>query len=100
MLPVSFTLDADYKLTRIKVLKLQGADKAPVPQPVWHLIATSPRDSIRGFLFGVGVPGMTNAPDCTKVGALEPGTTYRIFVEAGRYRGVADFQSRLSGDAP
>ena len=97
--PVSFTLDGSYRLSSIKVVELSAYLTNKYVTPVWYLISKTNSAPVRGFLYGLPVPGMTPAlPDSTPKNLL-PHVPYRLLVEAGRAKGNQDFQTREAGDS-
>jgi hypothetical protein len=82
--PVVFGLDRDYKFASIKVIA-EGDD-----EPLWHLVSDGKEwtdknpqhGSARSFFYGENIRGMKPAVEGAKPGAIEPGTKYRLIVEA------------------
>ena len=97
--PVSFTLDGRYRLSSIKVVELSAYLTNKYVTPVWHLISKTNSAPIRGFLYGMPIPGMAPAIPDSKPKNLTPNVAYRLFVEAGRAKGSQDFQTREAGNA-
>ena len=98
VLPVSFTLDGKYRLSSIKVVELSAYLTNKYVTPVWHLISKTNSAPVRGFLYGLPIPGMAPALPDSKPKNLLPNVAYRLFVEAGRAKGNQDFQTREAGD--
>ena len=99
VLPVSFTLDGKYRLSSIKVVELSAYLTNKYVTPVWHLISKTNSAPVRGFLYGLPIPGMAPARPDSKPKNLLPNVAYRLFVEAGRAKGNRDFQTREAGDS-
>ena len=91
--PISFLLDGQYNLTSVKVVLLNQFETNKFTPPLWHLVGYTNVPPTQGFLYGQRIPGMrprmTNAPPHQ----LEPNTSYRLFVEAGRAKGQIDFRT-------
>jgi hypothetical protein len=90
--PISFGLDHPYELTEIKVISASALRTNSKPPLLWHVVTSSNSVPTRGFLYGMNIPGMKPASDAPRPAALEPNEVYRIFVSAGRARGVVDFR--------
>lgn len=89
--PISFTMNGEYKLTRVKVVPVAALSEK-TPLPVWDLVTTTNSAPVRGFLYGLPIDGMKDSKLLAKAEDLIPDVPYRIFVEAGRAKGQADFK--------
>jgi len=89
--PVVFFLDRQLKLTTVKVVPVSDIETNKFPQPVWHLISDSNSVPVREFNYGVPLGGMRPAMKETAPEPLEPGVSYRLFVEAGSQKAQHDF---------
>ena len=86
---VTFSLDAWYQLTRIRVEDLP-VDGTP-PNVVWHLVGKSlPLNSL---LYGRAPEGMKPLVQGANPEPLKPEVPYRLIVEAGRRRGTNGFRT-------
>jgi hypothetical protein len=86
-----FFLDRQLKLTTVKVVPVSDIETNKFPQPVWHLISDSNSVPVREFNYGVPLGGMRPAMKETAPEPLEPGVSYRLFVEAGSQKAQHDF---------
>lgn len=93
-LPVIFGLDQEWKLTRLQVMPLTEASNAS-PKCAWNLTSSKGSTPTRGFAYGDDMPGMQALGG--GAAKLIPGTPYRLQVEAGRARGIADFTPQAAG---
>jgi hypothetical protein len=86
---VTFTLDAIYQLTRIRVEDVPADGSKP--KIVWQVVGKSlPLNSL---LYGRDPAGMKPFLDGAKAEPLLAGVPYRLFVQAGRRQGSADFKT-------
>jgi hypothetical protein len=91
ILPVVFGFDSEYRLTAVSVLPAASETNKSVA-PLWTQVAPKGSAPVRGFVYGLNIPGMDPAPN--GIPKLEPGASYRIHVEAGSAHGDAQFQTR------
>lgn len=89
--PVTFGLTHIQRLTMIKVVPLSALATNKFPQPVWHLVSVSNSVPLKSFVYGQNIGGMKAAIAGSRPVPLEPGVTYRLFVEAGAIKGQHDF---------
>jgi hypothetical protein len=87
----TFTLGKDYRLTSVKVIRLDELQAKGFAHPLWELVADSTSSPTSVFMYGFAIEGMH-----TKVADAEPvplvtNVTYRVLVTAGRYKGQHDF---------
>lgn len=92
-LPTLFLLDREYPLTRVTVVSAAGTNGTKA-KPAWELQAAKGSNPVRGFAYGEALAGMKVA---TPPAGLQPGSAYRIEVEAGRARGAQEFTVRGAG---
>lgn len=97
--PVSFKLDAKYRLTSIKVIPLDIYKTNHFGLPVWHLNSVSNSAPIHGFIYGMNIQGMKPAKSNTQPERLKPDTSYKVLIEAGRARGEDVFRTSGSIEA-
>lgn len=86
---VTFSLDAWYNLTRIRVEDVP-ADGTP-PKVLWHLTGTSL--TVNSILYGRDLEGMKPVPPVSSAEPLKAGVPYRLILEAGRRRGTHNFRT-------
>jgi len=97
--PVSFSLDGTYALTMIKVVPVSALQTNKFATPAWYLVTKTNSAPTKGFLYGGKVQGMNPSDLKPHPDALEPDTTYRLFVEAGRATGQVDFRPAAAAPA-
>ena len=87
---VTFTLDAPYQLTALRVqdIPLDGS----TPQIVWDLVGRSVPTS--SLLYGRVPKGMQPRSTNSPVVPLNAGAPYQLIVEAGRRKGTNHFTTR------
>jgi hypothetical protein len=90
-IPVFFGFDRKLKITEIRVVPVTDALTNKYPHPIWHMITDSNSVPTKGFLYGEYVPGMRPAVKGAIPDPLEPGTKYRLLVQAGSLKAQHDF---------
>ncbi len=91
--PVFFGFDRKLKFTDIKVVPVAAVTTNKYTLPIWHMISDSNSVPTKGFLYGENVPGMRPAVKGAIPDPLEPGTKYRLFVQAGPVKVQHDFDA-------
>ena len=86
--PVSFTLDDNYQLTSVKVVK------AGTREVLWHLIADGKQAPTKAFIYGQRIRSMGFADDNRMAEPLQPDVSYELQVAAGRHKGKIIFQTK------
>jgi len=89
--PISFWFDRKVKMTSLKVVPVFDLETNKFPQPVWCLVSDSNSLPVKEFTYGMRIPGMHPALKGALPDPLEPGITYRLFVEAGKQKITHDF---------
>jgi hypothetical protein len=89
--PVIFTLGQPYQLTSVKVVSVSALESNKYALPVWELKSDSVSAPIKLFAYGQRIQGMKPAVANARPEALEHGTIYRLFLEAGRLKAQHDF---------
>jgi hypothetical protein len=97
---VNFTLGDTYRLTALKVVSVSALESNKYALPAWELKSDSNSVPVKMFSYGDRIRGMKPAVDNTRPEPLEPGTTYRIFVEAGSLKAQHDFTADASAGPP
>jgi hypothetical protein len=87
----TFTLGKEYRLTSVKLIRLDELKTKGFAHPLWELVADSKSYPIRIFLYGRGIPGMHPKVEDMQPDPLETNVTYRLMVAAGRLKGQHDF---------
>jgi len=94
MIPVTFSLAPQCKLTEISVVPLAAWETNKLVLPLWHLVADTNATSLKLFVYGQRVRGMKPAVPGAHAEPLQPDVTYRLFVTAGSAKGQHDFQAK------
>jgi hypothetical protein len=89
--PVMFGFDRKLKLTSVEVIPVSDIETNKYPQPIWHLVSDSNSVPTKGFQYGMDVPGMRPATKGVIASQLEPGTKYRLLIQAGSLKATHDF---------
>ena len=97
VIPVTFMLNEEYKLTSIKVFTAEELRQRKYPRPIWHLVSITNPVPVTDFQYGGTVKGMRLADAKAGPEPLKPDETYKVVVEAGKkLRGEREFKSRGS----
>jgi len=91
--PVTFGFDDPVKFTEIKVVPLNEWLANHHALPLWHLVSDSNSVPLTAFVYGQGIRGMKPLVPGARPRPLELNTTYRLFVQAGSFKGEHDFQA-------
>ncbi len=89
--PLVFGFDRSLKLKSIKVVPVSDIQTNKYPHPLWYLISDSNSVPTKDFVYGAQIRGMRPNVKGAVAEALEPGVPYRLFVEAGAFKGEHDF---------
>jgi hypothetical protein len=89
--PILFGFDRKLKLKLIQVIPVRDIETNKYPHPIWHLISDSNSVPIETFVYGQPISGMRLAVQGATADPLEPGTKYRLLVEANAFKGAHDF---------
>jgi len=89
--PIVFGFNHKLKLKSIQVIPVSEIETNKYPHPIWHLISDSNSVPTKTFVYAQPIRGMR--PDVAGATAdpLEPGTKYRLLVEANSFKGEHDF---------
>jgi hypothetical protein len=97
--PIAFTFDGRYALTSLKIFEVNALATNKHAAPLWHMVAKSRSEPLKGFIYGLPIRGMKPAGTNADQAFLMPEVPYRLVVQAGRARGQIDFKATLtSGD--
>ena len=88
-----FGVNRQLKLTELKVVPLAGFQTNKNVLPLWHLVSDSNSVPVKSFFYGQMIRAMKPAIKGTHPASLEPNTTYRLFVVAGKVKGEHDFET-------
>ena len=88
---ITFALDRNCRLTSVRVVVSRDADTNRYPHALWHLVSKKGSKVTDGFAYGFPIEGMVPAVSNSVPARLQPGTTYRLLVEAGKLKGTNDF---------
>jgi hypothetical protein len=95
--PVYFTLNDDFKLTRVKVVPLEDDGQVdPSTMPVWDLVSDSNSAPTRAFFYGQHIKGMKPALSNVQPDALTPGVVYRIQLSSGKLTAALNFKTEAT----
>ena len=90
--PIIFMFNQKLKLTSIRVDELAAYESNKYVLPMWRLTSASNSVPTKEIVYGANIPGMH--PDVKGAAAepLQPGVTYRLFLEAGSVKAEHDFK--------
>jgi len=88
---INFSLGNPFQLTAVKVVSVSAFESNKYALPVWELKSDSNSVPVKLFSYGERIRGMKPAIATAVPEPLVPGTTYRIFVEAGSLKAQHDF---------
>ena len=91
--PVSFQFDQPYQFTEIRVVAAADEKTNKYPHAVWHMISDSNSVASKLLQYGAPMRGMKPKIPRGQPEPLEPDVVYRLYVNAGRARGVTNFQT-------
>jgi hypothetical protein len=94
MLPITFTLDDEYRLTELKVVEAEEYKTNKYAHPVWHLISDSSSSPTKGLIYGSKVKGMKPSIPKGRSESLHADTVYLLLIEAGKSHGEVNFKTR------
>ncbi len=89
--PITFGFSRRLKLKSVKVIPVTDISTNRYPHPIWYLLSDSNSLPVKDFFYGGNIPGMRPAVKGAVPDPLEPGTVYRLYVEAGDFKGEHDF---------
>jgi hypothetical protein len=89
--PIIFGFDRKLKLTLVKVVPVATFETNKYALPIWHLTSDSNSVATKDFAYGSTIQGMRPAVKGASPEPLQPGVKYRLFVEAGAFKGEHDF---------
>ena len=87
----TFVLGNDYRLTSLKVIRLDELQSNHYADPLWELSSKSGSSPIRIFNYGSAIPGMQPAYPGEQAQPLTTNVAYRLLLEVGRIKGQHDF---------
>ena len=91
---VSFYLDREYKITSIKVISMDDAVTNKYPRALWYLVSDSNSVPVTDFTYGGLIAGMKPKIAGVAPEPLRGDGNYRVEIEAGKFKGEKDFQTR------
>ena len=89
--PIVFGFDRKLKLTKVKVVPVYALETNKYSLPFWHLISESNSVAIKDFTYGSPISGMHPAVKGSQPDPLEPGVTYRLFIQTADLKAEHDF---------
>jgi len=91
--PVSFAFDKKYQFTEIRVVAVDDEKTNKFPHAVWHMISDSNSLPIKALVYGAPLKGMKPKVPKARPDPLAPEVAYRLYLEAGDFRGQAVFKT-------
>jgi hypothetical protein len=91
--PVSFALDAKYKLTSIKVVAAADLETNKYPNVLWHVVSDSNSVPTKSIDYGRTPKGMRPAAARAQPEPLLPEVTYVLMLEAGGAKARTNFHT-------
>jgi hypothetical protein len=88
---INFTLGNPFQLTSVRVVSVSALQSNKYALPAWELKSDSNSIPVKLFSYGDRIRGMKPAIAGARPEPLEPGATYRLFVEAGSLNAEHDF---------
>jgi hypothetical protein len=88
---INFTLGTPFQLTSLKVVPVSALQSNNYALPVWELKSDSNSVPTKMFSYGENIRGMKPALGTVGAEPLEPGATYRLYIEAGSLKAEHDF---------
>jgi hypothetical protein len=82
--PVTFSLNGYYRLKSVRVVDAAKIETNKYAVPVWRIISDSNSVPTSGFNYGSYIRGMRLEAKGVRAEPLQPGVTYRLFVETDR----------------
>jgi anti-sigma-K factor RskA len=92
MTSLIFGLNAQFKLTEIKVVPLAAYQTNQNTLPLWHLVSNSNSVPVKMFFYGQSIRGLKPAVPGTRPQPLTNNVAYRLLVSAGKIKGEHDFE--------
>jgi hypothetical protein len=89
--PMIFFFKNPLKLTSVKVYPVTDLQTNKFPLPIWELASESNSVPVKEFAYGPNIRGMKPAIKGAVAPNLQPGITYRLFIEAGSLKAEHDF---------
>jgi len=96
MVPITFGVEPQCKLTEIKVVPLAAWQTNQHTLPFWHLVFSSNAAPVKMFFYGQRIQGLKPEVPGTHAEPLQPNVTYRLFVTAGSAKGQHDFEIKAA----
>ena len=87
----TFTLGQEYRLTSVKLIRLDEFKAKGYAHPLWELVSDSKSYPTSVFLYGREIPGMHPKVADLDPEPLETNVQYRLLLTAGRLKGEHDF---------
>jgi len=88
---VIFLLSRSLRLEAVKVALVSDAETNKFPHAIWSLVSDSNSLPVKEFIYGMTIRGMRLEHKGVGADPLQPGTSYRIFVQAGSDKLQHDF---------
>jgi len=91
--PVTFAFDKKYQFSEIRVVAADDEKTNKYPHALWHLISDSNSIPTKALVYGAPVRGMKPKVPRAEPEQLEPDVAYRLYVNSGDAKGVANFKT-------
>ncbi len=92
LVPVVFALDAEYRLTSIRVMEAEPTNHAALI--TWQANSTSNSIPTKALIYGRVPRGMKLKDPSEPAKKLEPGVLYKLELKAGHYSGEVTFRAK------
>jgi hypothetical protein len=89
--PIFFAFDRKLKLTSLKVIPVHEIETNKYPHPICDWVSDSNSVPVAEWTYAMPIRGMRPAVKGATPDPLEPGTAYRLVIEAGKLRAQHDF---------
>jgi hypothetical protein len=87
----TFTLGDEYRLTTVKLIRLDELKAKGYARPLWELVSDTKSYPTHVFLYGRGIPGMHPKSEDVEPEPLVTNVAYRLLITSGRLKGQHDF---------
>lgn len=89
--PISFAFYEKFEFTSIKVVKTSDLTTEKFPTPLWLVVSETNSRPTKAIVYGVAPAGMHAAVEDALPQPLSPGTSYTLFLQAGKQQGSTNF---------
>jgi len=89
--PIVFGFSHELRLSALKVVPVSDIETNKYPLPIWSLVSESNSVPIKDFTYGAYIKGMHPEVKGIAPEPLQPSVKYRLFIQAGSFKGEHDF---------